>query len=391
MEYWRVIYNWTRYKGAAYGIGAYATSAANNPKYDRVYFRGDDLEDMLFYITKGSEFSGFSINWRISAYDFGLCRFTNTAVGLGSFLVYCTGSLEVENFVEKPLDVSAFLGDEFINITTPLGESCNVFNNKYHVMSYTNGNTGKAYIREALHDAGKVFEVDNPINGAYYTLGSCVYFKKKIYFLANKTKNAPTIPDMFLPLFYIDNEQEKLLHIEAPLPDYNKFIFSGGVDADNFRMVWSCGTYDSGSLPVRFYVYEYDGNNIEYKEIGNVRRVTAVKLVGKYIVASDVAVSSASYAIYAGKTVNDLSYFWFNASDYDGLNYNAPQRNTVMPRVFYEENGDLLFDIVYTEVEQHNSSYIYAGSSYVIKMRLNFETGKIDEVSRTGINGAWED
>lgn len=396
--YWKHIFCWTRYKNTNYGFGGYKPENIFTPKYTPVYFHGKNVENMLF---SKHQTSGFSDGTIISAYDFGICTFSSSTVGVLSFDVNSTGTFNAKDFPERLEPVNNFLGDEFVNISTPLGSSCNVFNRRYHIFSADYGKKvgsvtytiGAAVIKDVLNNTIETIVFDTPINGSYYALGPCTYFKEKVYFPGRKTSSSVTESNTYLPLFYI-NKYKELEHLETPVPFSTlKYANVAGVDANDSRIVWVCIIYsvsDSGT-----YLYEYDGSTIKYNLVYKENYASGVKIVGQYIVLYGFYKFSsnnhlAGYKMYAGKTIYDLILFNFSANDY-GLDYGklTSSGNSAMPRIFYEESGELFFDIVFTQEETGPTRYV--GNSYVLKMKFNFDTGKIDEVSRTEINGTWEE
>lgn len=400
LKYWKQIYCWTRHKDTSYGFGLYATSDSTNPKYEKVYFHGEDISNMMFF-SLGEYFPWRSITDGIiiGAYSFGICVFSEQEVG--KLDVKSTGTLIAKEFPKDLETVNNFLGDKLINISSPHGGICNVFNKEYHLYSTDHYITllgakrrvGKLVVENALGNTIKEFITDETINNLYYTLRGATLFHNKIYSMGLQTISYGELTDNFLPLFYIDGMDMSLKYISLPLPFPINSESFGGMDANDARMVWTCAL--SGGNQKGFFLYEYDGVNIRYKLLYEKYYVAGVKIIGNYIVVyglNKVYLNSklVQYQIYAGKALHDIHLFSFNASDYN-LDYgsNTTNKSDATPRVFYEENNELYFDIIYTQGRGALSGY--TGNSTVLKMKCNFSTDKIVEMSRTEINGNWEE
>lgn len=403
LKYWIQIYSWTRHKGISYGSGIHATSDSANPKYEKVFFSGADVSSMLFFATESYlPWGRFPDGEIISAYDFGFCVFSTyfAESRIHKIEVRSTGTLNAKKFPEDLGMVNKFLDDTLVNISYPLGESCNVFSNKYHVYSSTRAinlgsryiTVGVAVIENVLNSTIKEFVLDLPIQGNYYALGACAYYKDKIYFLGENT-TSKTFDEEFCPIFYINREKNELEHVEIPLPYPVSTIRPGGIDANDSRLIWVYTL--SGKSGNGLFLYEYDGNTVKYSLMTDQFLTSGAKIIGEYIVlfgSHKVRHNSKliQYKIYAGKKIHNMHSFDFNAYDY-GLNYgsNTTNKCDATPRVFYEENNELYFDIIYTQGKGALSGY--NGSSFALKMKFNFSIDKIEEVSRTELNGSWEE
>lgn len=116
----------------------------------------------------------------------------------------------------------------------------------------------------------------------------------------------------------------------------------------------------------------------------------AVKIIGEYIVICRKNAYQASSGVFyflSGKSIVNMRIF--NAWEM-GWTYHNPQ-------VFYEENGNLYYDAIYTPPENYTGNDISnpnlhgTGTSIVVKRKVNFQTGKVETVSETEFDGVLEE
>lgn len=441
MEYQREICCWARHDGTYYGFGLYATK--ENPLYNnwiRIYFKGNDIENMeCTYVTASSGVSDLFGNMTIlrcnpiSVYDFGIC--VHTMQSTGNIYLMNVSALQgydiKSTLAENSVKVNELLGNGFTNISDPLGTECNVFNNKYQIAGATISSNSKydgakARILNTIDNTytDVKFEPTRPQPGTpewtflyseedHYGINGSAYMNGKIFFSIRKGIAQEYFRKIsYIPWLYMDGSN--LTEIKRLKIDITRYTHYNGNASYDHVITDLQGTSISADrsrvvLGMQLTVEEYPrtGESVkknvlcEYKN-GIVSQCevdvpydsffpnAAVKIVGEYIVIckkNTYRANNEYIYILAGKSINNMTLF--NASERGWMYCN--------PKIFYEEDGELYYDAIYTPPENYtaidisNASLHGTGTSMVVKRKVNFKACEVETVEAAEIDGRLEE
>lgn len=404
---------WTRLDNKYYGFGLYLTS--DNPPYNnwqRIFFDGINVEEMTFNIveigkTDDAFFQDFfKISTPVSVYNFGFCVFKGLYQPSAAFPnVSVILGLDVHSTAgENTAELADVLGESYVNISDPLGMCSNVFNNRYQIR----GSGHYEYVDGIItYGFAEIYDMKNKnIIYAYprgenntlaYRTGMCAKMLNKVYFVPwdNTSNGLYTLKN--IPLYYIDlNNLYALEKIEI---DIQKYLKADANSKDGYSIYHVRGTsIDSDSKKIVFglqivlfpreaqqksiiknILVKYENGTLTTTEQQVDLLNRGCKIVGSYIVLAVPNGYTANAASFlAGKSIDKMTPFL----------YYAPQNDEGRPHCFYEENGDLYYDEIYT---YESLSLQEPVNSVVRKNKVDFELGKIVMESETEINGKWED
>lgn len=403
---------WTRLDEKYYGFGLYLHSQSYPyNSWQRIFFSGINVEEMVFNIVEVGKTDDaffqdyFKISTPVSVYDFGFCIFKGIYQPAANFpnvsviLVLDVHSTAGENTAE----LAEVLGESYVNISDPLGMCSNVFNNRYQIR----GSNHYEYVDGIItYGFAEIYDLKNKnIIYAYpsgedntlaYRTGMCAKMLNKVFFVPWDNSLGLYVHEN-IPLYYIelsslytvkkmDIDIQKYLEADTSSKSgYNIYHVRGtGIDSDNKKIVFG--------LQIQLISLETLANNI-YKNIlvkyeNGILSIAeqqadllnrGCKIVGSYIVLTAPNGYTANAASFlAGKSIDKMTSFL----------YRAPQNNEGRPHCFYEENGELYYDEIYTHELLSSQEPV---SSVVRKNRVDFELGKIIMESEIEINGKWEE
>lgn len=395
---------WARYQDEYYGFGIYPLD--DKPPYlsnrwGRVYFRGDDAQDLgINYVTVGNGVndlfnSNFSANTPVSVYDFGLCIFPSQAYNVNTVTsphISVLPGHEIDSTeASQGVQLCDVLGAEFVNISDPMGVYCNVFNGRYQIRGSDNSRTVEIY--DMLNNA-TTYVSSTDINCAGCATGMCAYTAGKIFFVPRTNSVQGLYTKKNLPLYYLEENDLNTLkvmeidisgYLEPDLDSENGYslLYVGGssIDADDGKVVFGLtltlnAIGDTGKKSLRHIIVKYEKGLVTSSEtVIPVENTTSpsllgdgIRIVGKYIV-----ICSYGRFFVAGTTIDNMQRF----QGYNGR-----------PHVFYEENDELYYDEIYTYEWTSNQKPV---PSVIIKNKVNFADGTTETVSETEINGRLED
>lgn len=394
LVYWRQVIKWTKYDGKYYGFGLYATK--ENPIYSKgefisVYLHGDDTQNMKFrkYI---NNYNIRDNEYPLSAYHFGMCIWRRIDFGGSKIQVSALGTYDVSKFPENLSKVNHFLGEEFENISDPLGVQCNVLSRRYHIY----GLDTEVVIEDVINNNSAHIILPTRTDD-YWSATNCAYIDGKIFFAASRAKSSVSAVKS-IPLYYISKSNlSKIDYLEIDFPDsweyFSGYVRLSGMDADCHKMIWGAKIIRRYPDEEKYILYKCDRGTVSQFEIQDAQcNYYGIKLIGKYIVmigsvdAGEYIYSKnvRQYEIHVGTTIYNMRKF----SECIQTNWDYPQ-----PRIFYEESGELFYETIYTQ-EGYISGWPTeqkVGNSVVIKRKFNFSTGEVETVSETEINGVLEE
>lgn len=430
IEYQKEICCWARHNGTCYGFGLAATK--KKPLYNnwkRIYFKGNDIKNMkCSYVTVGNGvndvFGNMTIISRnkISVYDFGVCVHSGKTAHTFLMNVRALQGYDIKStLTENSVKVNELLGNEFINISDPLGTECNVFNNKYQI-------AGAPILVGNIYDGARArivntndnsftdikFEPIRPQQGTpgwmwlyseddYYAISDSAYMSGKIFFSIRKGIAQEIFRKIsYIPWLYMDSDNlAEIKRLKIDVSRYTHWDPYDGNGSYDYVITDVQGTCISSSesrvvfgiqLTVANYpltgestkknvLCEYKNGFVSQSEIAAPHDSffvdPSVKIIGEYIVICKKI--AGIFYFLSGKSIFDMRIF--NAGEGSRTYYN--------PRVFYEENGNLYYDAIYTPPDNYGENDLSdprlhgTETSIVVKRKVNFQTGKVEIVSET--------